>query len=158
MPTKSIFIMLLLFYNMILFPIITKSRIWSSYYFNRFDSSSLKPVLSCSYFIRFWRVSFAFCITQCYAGFNLRHDSFNPQQRCCVFTTVWEKHVLCRTNHIYSFCHLLSHFYHVIQGIQRKTYLLISDETRASIYIFYVKLFKFPKMRHCKLHTIPKKY
>lgn len=59
MLTKNIFIMLLLFYNIILFPAITKSRIWSSYYFNRFDSSSLKTlsVYLCQYF--HVRISFA---------------------------------------------------------------------------------------------------
>lgn len=59
MLKKNIFIILLLFYNIILFPVIMKSRIWSSYYFNRFDSSSLKTlsVYLCRYF--HVRISFA---------------------------------------------------------------------------------------------------
>lgn len=117
MLTKSIFIMLLLFYNIILFPVITKSRIWSSYYFNRFDSSSLKTlsVYLCQYF--HVRISFASDVSRLLSA-----------SRNAVQVSIWDMTVSSRNKDVVSLrlCERSMYYLEQITSIPSAIYYLIS--------------------------------
>lgn len=137
MLTKNIFIILLLFYNVILFPVIMKSRIWS--YFNRFDSSSLKTlsVHLCQYF--HVRISFASDVSRLLSA-----------SRNAVQVSIWDTTVSTRNKDVVSLrlCERNMYYVEQITSIPSAIYYLISILSLSQI--FYVKLFKFPKMHHCK--------